>query len=216
VKILLPPSEGKNSPTKLRNLDLKKLTYAKELQELRKKILAAHKEIDQKRADLASNVYSGVLYQALDFESLNSTAKTRARKSILIFSAAYGVVKIDDLISSYKFKPVAKFWRAKLDKALADLSDELIVDCRSSTYQSMWTPNPENTVAIRVFTLVGNKKKVITHMSKKTRGEVARHLLQSAAPKSPIELFKVMKKKFQCSLISPTGTGTWFLDVIAN
>ena len=216
MKILLPPSEGKNSPTKLRNLDLKKLAYAKELQELRKKILSAHKEIDQKRADLASNVYSGVLYQELDFDSLNSTAKSRAEKSILIFSAAYGVVKIDDLISSYKFKPVAKFWRATLDEALADISDELIVDCRSSTYQSMWVPDPENTVAIRVFTLVGGKKKVITHMSKKTRGEVARYLLNGSAPKSPLELFKLLKKDFKCSLISPTGTGTWFIDVIAQ
>lgn len=216
MKILLPPSEGKNSPTKLRNLNLKKLAYAKELQLLREGILKSHKEIDQKRCDLASKIYTGVLYQALDFDSLNSAAKKRAVKCILIFSAAYGVVRIDDLISTYKFKPVAKYWRDSLSETLSDVADELIVDCRSSTYQTMWAANPENTVAIRVFTLVDGKKKVITHMSKKTRGEVARVLIQGPAPKTPIELFNILKKKFKCSLISASTNESWFIDVIAK
>ncbi|MCX6450637.1 MAG: peroxide stress protein YaaA [Actinobacteria bacterium] len=217
MKILLPPSEGKISPKKLRNLSLSKLVFAKELSQIRTQVLRGHKEIDQKRSDLAINVYSGVLYKALDYPALSASAKKRADKSILIFSAAYGVLRPVDLISAYKFKPQAKLWKAALEQALDNLSDELVVDARSSTYQSMWLPNPEFTVAIRVFTLVGGKKKVITHMSKKMRGEVARFLLsQRSMPKTPIELFKVLKKEFTCSLVSASTKESWYIDVIAK
>ncbi len=217
MRILLPPSEGKNSPKKLRNLDLKKLAYANDLRVLRQQNLDAHKEIDQKRSDFAFNIYSGVLYQALGYQSLSASAKKRADKSILIFSAAYGVVAISDPIAQYKFKPNAKYWRKALASTLEEISDELIVECRSSTYQSMWQPNPEQTVAIRVFTLVKGKKKVITHMSKKTRGDVARFLIsQRTPPKTPIELFKMLKKEFSCSLVSASSNESWYIDVIAK
>ena len=217
MKILLPPSEGKIAPKKIRNLNLKKLAYANDLREIREQVLSKHQEVDQKRTDFASNVYSGVLYQALGFGSLSKTARVRADKSILIFSAAYGVVKPTDLIASYKFKVDAKKWRGALETSLEEIAGELIVDCRSSTYQGMWVPNLENTVGIRVFTLVGGKKKVITHMSKKTRGEVTRFLIsQRVAPKTPIELFKLMKKQFACSLVSASTKESWYIDVIAK
>ena len=217
MKILLPPSEGKVSPKKLRNLNLNKIAFASDLRDIREQVLQSHPEIDQKRCESAIKVYSGVLFQALGFETLSKTAQSRAEKSLLIFSAAYGVIKPLDFISTYKFKPNAKIWRKTLEHTLGEIEQELIVDCRSSTYQAMWSPDLENTVAIRVFTMVGNKKKVITHMSKKTRGEVARFLLlQKIAPKTPIELFKILKKGFTCSLVSTSTKESWYIDVIAK
>jgi hypothetical protein len=177
--------------------------------------LKKHKEIDLENCDIAANVYSGVLYQALDYSSLSSAAQVRANKSILIFSAAFGVLRLTDAIPYYKFKIEPSLWKKPLSLALAGLDEELIVDNRSSTYTTVWTPNPSNTVGIRVFKKVNGQLKVITHMSKLTRGEVTRFLVsQAKVPQTPRELHQLLSKKFTCRLIAPIAKKSWFLDVV--
>jgi len=213
--ILLPPSEGKNEPSRTKKLNLKALSFASDLTAPRERALAKHKSLDLNKCDIAAKVYSGVLYQALDYAGLSPAAKKRADKSILIISAAFGALRLFDSIPFYKFKIEPKLWKAPLETALSDLDSGLVVDMRSSTYATVWTPEPSNTVGIRVFTKVGGQKKVITHMSKKYRGEVARYLVsQSSKPKSPQELFYLLKKEFSCSLVKPVGKKSWFIDLI--
>jgi cytoplasmic iron level regulating protein YaaA (DUF328/UPF0246 family) len=215
VKILLPPSEGKTMPTKSKALSLAALSFHKDLANARAKIINDHKEIDFKHCDLASNIYSGVLYQALNYSSLSAKAQVRADDTILIFSAAFGLLRLSDPIPYYKVKIDPSIWRKPLADALFEYSDELIVDCRSSTYSTVWTPNPQNTVGVRVFKNVDGARKVITHMSKQTRGHVARFLVsESSPPGTPQQLIQVMQKEFNCSLVAPAGKKSWFLDVI--
>jgi cytoplasmic iron level regulating protein YaaA (DUF328/UPF0246 family) len=97
---------------------------------------------------------------------------------------------------------------------LNQIATELIIDCRSSTYQTVWQSPIQKTVEIKVFTTVDGEKKVITHMSMKTRGEVTRHLLHSEEEIiNPQQLHKFVSKEFTCELIEATAKDPWVLEV---
>jgi len=173
---------------------------------------------EKKAADPGSaiNVYTGVLYKALDWASLPSVAQERGQQSIAIISAKYGVLKPLDLIAPYKQKINNKLMRKPVTDYLEAMSPSLIVDCRSSTYQGVWTAPFSKCVEIKVFIEVDGVKKVITHMSKKTRGEVTRTLLEDISPTNPHELFEIISRHFQCKLIGATDKSPWELEVIAR
>ena len=215
MKILLPPSEKKNEPEQKNALKLDALSFNSDLTATRTAVLKKQKEIDLSHCDFASNVYEGVLYQALDYTSLSAVAQSRANNSIIIISAAFCALRLTDVIPYYKFKIDPSVWKDPLAIALAGIKDELIIDCRSSTYSTVWTPDPHNTVGIRVFKKVASQLKVITHMSKLTRGEVTRYLVSQAKnPRTPQDLHKLLSKEFDCRLIEAEGKKSWFIDVI--
>lgn len=102
----------------------------------------------------------------------------------------------------------------KVATVLDAVKSELIIDCRSSTYQTVWQSPTQKTVEIKVFTTVDGAKKVITHMSKKTRGEVTRHILQNGQKiGTPEQLQAIVKEKFECELIEATNKEPWALEV---
>jgi len=103
---------------------------------------------------------------------------------------------------------------AKVAQALDGVESELIIDCRSSTYQTVWQSPISITVEIKVFTRVEGVKKVITHMSKKTRGEVTHEILMATRiPKTPEELQTIVAQKFECELIGGDEKNPWTLEV---
>jgi cytoplasmic iron level regulating protein YaaA (DUF328/UPF0246 family) len=103
---------------------------------------------------------------------------------------------------------------AQVAQALDDKESELIIDCRSSTYQTVWQSPVAITVEIKVFTKVNGVKKVITHMSKKTRGEVTHHILKSAkTPSKPHELEAIVSQRFECELLEGDQKNPWVLEV---
>jgi cytoplasmic iron level regulating protein YaaA (DUF328/UPF0246 family) len=102
----------------------------------------------------------------------------------------------------------------KVAEVLDGLTPSLIIDCRSSTYQTVWQSPIEKTVEIKVFTTVDGEKKVITHMSKKTRGEVTRYLMQSTVvPQTPQQLHEILSQGFTSTLIEATAKEPWVLQV---
>ncbi len=215
MKILLPPSEGKSEPTRKRQLDLSSLSFNRQLTSTRSSLLEEHDEVDTNLCDVASTIYNGVLYQALNYSSLSGATQARADNCVFIISAAFGVLRLTDVIPYYKFTINASLWKRPLAVALSKYAEELIVDCRSSTYSTVWIPNPVNTVKIRVYKRVNDTLKVITHMSKQTRGAVVHYLLTyPGLPQTPQELHRILRTEFDCSLIAPEGKNSWFLDVI--
>ena len=124
------------------------------------------------------SVYSGVLYQALEWQSLSAAAKKRGESGLAIISAKYGLVRPATKIESYKEKINNKVMAPIVAAALDGVKTPLIVDCRSSTYKTVWKSPIDITVEIRVSTVVDGVRSVITHMAKKTRGDIARWLLQ--------------------------------------
>lgn len=172
--------------------------------------------METSKPTLATNVYSGVLYQALDWASLSPAAKKRGESAIAIISAKYGVVRPSTKIESYKEKINNKFMAPQVAAALDCIKTPLIVDCRSSTYKTVWKSPLDITVEVRVSTVVNGVRTVVTHMSKKTRGEIARWLLQSRSmPKTPEDLYAIVSEKYPCALTPSDGVNPWILEVIA-
>jgi cytoplasmic iron level regulating protein YaaA (DUF328/UPF0246 family) len=162
----------------------------------------------------AIQVYTGVLYAALGWDRLNMAAQKLGQSSIAIISAKYGVVRPLDFIQPYKEKINNKKMAAQVAQALNGAETELIIDCRSSTYQTVWQSPIAITVEIKVFTRVEGVKKVITHMSKKTRGEVTHEILKATRiPKTPEELQRIVAQKFECELIGGDEKNPWVLEV---
>ena len=213
--ILLPPSEGKNQPAGKSKLNLTKLAFADQLIDVRTRLVT--KSLVAAPAAKAIDVYSGVLYQALDWGSLSATAKVRGDKSLLIVSAIFGVLRPGDVIPNYKAKIKSSDWKVVLKPVLDGLDADLIIDCRSSTYAGVWQSPPERTVAVRVFKKAKGKISVITHLSKKYRGELTRELLKSGKPpKTPDELLAIAEKHFECKLIKAKGNLPWYLDLLIS
>jgi cytoplasmic iron level regulating protein YaaA (DUF328/UPF0246 family) len=171
----------------------------------------------EKKSELpgpAISVYTGVLYAALGWDRLTKPQQGLGAKTIAIISAKYGVLRPLDQIEPYKEKIKNKKMAPLVAQKLDGLESELIVDCRSSTYQTVWQSPIAITVEIKVFTKVDGVKKVITHMSKKTRGEVTHQVLMaSQVPQSPGQLFSIVSEKFECELINGTKKHPWVLEV---
>lgn len=176
----------------------------------------SEKKAETSKPTPAMSVYTGVLYQALDWASLSPAAKKRGESALAIISAKYGLVRPSSKIESYKEKINNKAMGPIVDAALSSVNVPLIVDCRSSTYKTVWKAPVDITVEIRVSTVVDGVRTVVTHMSKKTRGEIARWLLQSRSmPKTPEDLYAIVSEKYPCALTPSDGEDPWVLEVIA-
>ena len=165
----------------------------------------------------AITLYTGVLYQGLGWSTLTKAAQSRGQRSIAIISAKYGLVHPLDEIAPYKEKIDTQKMRAPISAELDAIDTDLIIDCRSSTYQGVWTAPAYKCVEIKVFQKGDGVKKVITHMSKKVRGEVTRLLLLSATiPTNAQELAEIVSKNFECELFENSAKEPWVLEVIAG
>ena len=166
----------------------------------------------------AIDLYSGVLYQSLDFRTLPESVQKRGENEIFIFSDLFGVLRPSNLIPVHpkktKISIKSSDWSDLLPDLLNPLESELVVDCRSSTYSGFWRPNPAITVAIRVFQESNGQRSVITHMSKKYRGELTRLLLLNDAPKNPGELLAIAETTFKAELQKVSSTHPWKLDLL--
>lgn len=125
--ILLPPSEGKSSPTRGKPFDLTTLSLPA-LTPARETVLDALTGLSQRpdaaavlglgktQADevarnaglrnaptaAASGIYSGVVYEALDLASLDPSAKRRASSRLAVTSSLFGLVRMNDRIPAYR------------------------------------------------------------------------------------------------------------------
>ena len=135
----------------------------------------------------AAEVYTGVLFQHLDLATLSAAALARAREQVLVASALWGVVALEDRIPAYRLSigarlpaltrsGLAAWWRPALAKALPDEPGQLVVDLRSGGYAAAWRPQHATLVEVKASTAEG---KPISHMAKAVRGTVARRLLQA-------------------------------------
>jgi uncharacterized protein len=177
-------------------------------------ILLPPSEKKSTTAGLAIEVYTGVLYTALGWSTLTAAQRKLAHSWIVIISARYAAVRPQDPIEPYKEKINNKEMAPKVVSVLNGIKTDLIIDCRSSTYQTVWKSPTEKTVEVKVFTHVDGEKKIITHMSKKTRGEVTRHILLAGIDiKTPQELLEVVSQGFTCTLIDASEKEPWVLEV---
>ena len=173
----------------------------------------------------AIEIYVGVLYGALDWATLSSTAKKRGESELLIVSALFGALRPNDLIPAYRLSmqvnlpkvgALGSYWKKHLREPLDAVASELIIDMRSQSYLRAWSPNPPDTAQVRVFTEKGGKRSVVTHMAKFTRGQITRSLLNLPNPPKNIgELVAGLSLIYDIDVVEPMSTSTpFFLDVI--
>jgi cytoplasmic iron level regulating protein YaaA (DUF328/UPF0246 family) len=136
----------------------------------------------------AINRYTGVLYDALDFESLSGATAIRARARLAVGSALFGLLRADDPVPAYRLSAGSKLpgrptlaarWRPLLDPVLADVArDELVVDLRSGSYAALG----RLPAAVQVDVLSEHsdgRRTVVTHFNKAHKGRLARVLAGS-------------------------------------
>ncbi|MFI5732873.1 YaaA family protein [Kribbella sp. NPDC051587] len=249
--ILLPPSEGKTGRSRGRAVDFESLSFP-ELNPVREQVLetlakvsasqdaygvlgvgaSLQPEVDRNtrwRTEPAvpvSELYSGVLYDALGYSTLSAGSKRRAGSRLLVVSAAWGALRLADRVPPYRLSmgttlpghgPLAGVWREPLAAALAE-ADGVIVDCRSSTYVAAWRPSGERAskwVSVNVVRERAGVRTVVSHMAKHTRGLVARHLVESGKdPGTPKALHKLISERWNAE-ITPAAAG-WTLTVVEH
>ena len=261
--VLLPPSEGKaasgrGAPLKPESLSLPGLAAAREavLDELTELCMADEEKArdvlglsEGLRGEIAKNtelrtagtrpageIYTGVLYDALDLASLDTAARRLANSSLLVFSGLWGAVRVSDRIPSYRCSMGVKlpglgalgaYWRAAMAEVMPEAAGNgLVLDLRSSAYTAAWKPKgavAERTASVRVLQsqMVDGveKRSVVSHFNKATKGRMVRELLLAGArPKSPAELVDVLRRLgFTVEAQAPERAGrAWALDVVVT
>ncbi|RLL66567.1 peroxide stress protein YaaA [Streptomyces phytohabitans] len=184
----------------------------------------------------AGEIYTGVLYDALGLATLSPAAKRRATRALLVFSGLWGAVGVKDPIPAYRCPagvrlpgtgPLGAHWRRPLAEVLPEVAGRgLVLDLRSSSYASMWRPEgelAERTATVRVLqsTVVDGveKRGVVSHFNKATKGRLVRDLLESgAAPRDPAALATVLEELgYVVEGSAPEKPGSaWRLDVIVT
>lgn len=232
MRILLPPSEGKATGGRGRPLDTDRLSFP-ELNPMRRAVLdalvhasarddaldvlgapkgaadqvAANVDVWSAPARRVSDLYTGVLYDALDAASLDAPARRRAGTRLVVVSALFGALRLGDRVPPYRLSMdvdlpgvgrLAPAWRGPLDQVLpAAAGSGLVVDMRSSTYVAAWRPTgalAERTVAVHVVRETDRGRSAVSHMAKHTRGLLTRYLLaHDVDPRTPEALVDALR-----------------------
>lgn len=181
----------------------------------------------------AIEIYSGVLYDALDVATLTSKARTKLNATVAIQSALFGVVMADDAIPAYrlsadsslpKFGAMAKWWSTRLDTAMESLvGTGPVLDLRSGAYAAMWKPTGDVAAQVLVARVLLEERKgvrkVVSHHNKATKGKLVRALsMQAGQPKTPEALAAACEMAgVVVELHKPKKTGTpWNVDLVVN
>lgn len=244
--VLLPPSEGKATARRGRPMDLAALSLP-ELTDARSRVIEALAAVSARddalrvlkvgaslADDVAANtrllsapalrareLYTGVLYDALDLGSLPAADSRRASGRLLVISALHGALRLNDRVSPYRLAmdvdlpgvgPLARFWAPRLAESLpAQVGAGIVVDCRSTSYRNAWRPTPELAERWVNVDVPG-----ASHWAKHTRGLVARRLCQSDVVKRPADLPAALGDAFAVDLVLPQRPGKpWTVRVIS-
>lgn len=184
----------------------------------------------------AGEIYTGVLYDALGLADLPAGARELAEESLLVFSGLWGAVRVTDRIPSYRCSMGVKlpglgalgaYWRGPMASVMPEASgDGLVLDLRSSAYASAWRPKGEpagRTATVRVLhsQMVGGveKRSVVSHFNKATKGRLVRDLLVAGAvPGSPAELVTALRDLgYVVEAEAPVAASkAWALDVVVT
>lgn len=252
--ILLPPSEGKTSPASGPKLDLDSLSFP-DLRGLRSATLKAlidmcakdpraagilglgptqadevHVNARLRKAPCAPaiEIYTGVLFDALDVKSLSAPARRRLQASTVISSALFGLVRPNDLIPAYRLSgdvtlpgigsPTAH-WRDAVGAVISE-SSGVIVDLRSQMYASLG-PIPSDSssraVSARILLEKNGKRSIVSHHNKASKGRLVRALAErTTQPRSIDDLMSALRElRWRCELSEARKPGLpATLDVI--
>lgn len=136
----------------------------------------------------AINRYTGVLYEALDVDSLRGAAAARAAARLAVGSALFGLLRATDPVPAYRLSATSKLpgrpglaarWRPVLEPVLAEIAAaELVVDLRSGSYAAL--AKVPGAVRVDVVAEQGDGRRTsVSHFNKAHKGRLARALASS-------------------------------------
>jgi len=146
------------------------------------KEVARYKEsLEDKPSMKAILRYTGVAFDALDYENLSISSQEYIDNNVVLFSNLFGPIKANDLIPDYKYKQgaklpnisVEKFYNEHFTQLLDDELGEEIIDIRAGFYEKFYKVKKANVLTFKFI----KEGKVVSHWAKFYRGK----LLQAIA-----------------------------------
>ncbi len=213
---LLPPSETKRSGGGALTIDQVALTFGG-LNKAREAVLAAAgaENLLTSPTMPAIDRYTGTLYAAIhgrglkgtptEHNSLTPAEIARAKSTLLIQSAMFGLIPATDLIPEYKIAPGKNLSGLSLKRLWSDahlaiwprLSGGVIIDLRSKAYAEL-APIPENlehfTVTVEVEYPDGSRR-TLNHFNKKAKGQLVRAALTAKNAPETLTNLKACAKR---------------------
>ena len=212
--IWLPPSESKTAPTSGPPLDLASLSLPvlrRRREELLTRVAAlgdgaeaaavlglgprsaaearANTRLPQAPCASAAELFTGVLFAAADFASMDSAARERARALVLVFSGLFGAVRLDDRLPDHRLPMgtvlpgvgrLTGFWRAPLEEALGPLcGGRTVLDLRSGPYRAALPAAGARVLRMGVVREERGRRSAVSHDAKRWRGLVCGELLRA-------------------------------------
>jgi len=128
--------------------------------------------------------YTGVAFDALDYENLEEKTQKYCDENIILFSNLFGPLKASDLIPDYKLKQGAvlesidliKEYKTNTKSFLDHYLGEEVVDLRAGFYDKFYKSNSSTNVITYKFLKDG---KVVSHWAKHYRGLVVKELAKN-------------------------------------
>jgi len=127
--------------------------------------------------------YTGVAYQYLDFQTLNSDQQKWLCENTLIFSNLFGPLLAGNKIPYYRFKQGSTieefkpelFYKENFSKQIDNyIGTDLVIDLRAGFYEKFYT------LTCKHITMKFKKNgKVVSHWAKAYRGKVLRELTKN-------------------------------------
>ncbi|MFO7690376.1 MAG: peroxide stress protein YaaA [Cryobacterium sp.] len=131
--------------------------------------------------------YTGVLFDALDAETLSTVARSFAAESLVVHSALFGLLGALDPIPAYRLSHDSRLpdhalkphWGPAITDVLAATSG-LILDFRSQGYVALGrAPERPDSVFLHVVTLASDgRARALNHFNKTAKGRLARELMK--------------------------------------
>jgi hypothetical protein len=126
--------------------------------------------------------YTGVAFDALDYDSLSSEQQKYCDENVVLFSNLFGPLKADDKIPDYKFKQgenlsnidVINQYRIAIKDTLDNYLGDEVIDLRAGFYDKFYKPTTQ-TITFKFL----KDGKVVSHWAKHYRGKIVKELAQN-------------------------------------
>lgn len=144
---------------------------------------AANRDVESSGTLPAIERYTGVLFDGLDYGTLEDDARSWIAKHVAIGSALFGLVRSTDAIPDYKISHNTRVPGTTLRGIWREVSplrvEGLVIDMRSKAYAAMLPA--EGAV---VFDVVDERGKALAHWNKHAKGRLVRALAQAGVQAS--------------------------------
>jgi len=203
MKYLIPPSEGKSKVISqdvlFSNTDFKFEKNVKDVVRLlsliededlssvygtsEEKAMGFHRQnqdIFNSKCAYAIERYTGVVYEHLDWETLNIKAQDFLDNHIYIFSGLFGMVTPRTLIPDYKLKmnvlSLQYHWNPIITEELK--KEDLIIDLLPQVHRKAYNKG-DNVMTIDFQVIKKGKKSAAGHFGKAVKGQLIRYIAEN-------------------------------------